>query len=94
MKKYSIIIGLGVVAVIAAATAYAAYTPTPANLAVCDMNGDGQIDIRDINMVIALRGSTVIPGSLGDANGDGVINAIDARICTGWCNNTGCKTSP
>ena len=92
MKKLFIFAVVAVVAVVA--YAQSRYVPTPANLAVCDMNGDGQIDLTDIDLVLAKRGQHVTPGSLGDANGDGVVNVIDARICTGWCNNYGCAVNP
>jgi hypothetical protein len=54
-------------------------TPTPPG--PCDINGDGEIDISDINAIFAARGTRVAPGSLGDADGDGVITVNDTRIC-------------
>lgn len=96
LKTRHLAVAVATVLAVAAAAVYAQarYTPTPANLAVCDMNGDGQIDINDIDLVIAKRGQNVTPGSLGDPDGNGVINAIDARICVSYCNNYGCAVNP
>ncbi len=58
---------------------YLTLTATPPG--PCDINGDGMIDISDINAIMAKRNTKVSPGSPGDADGDGMITANDARIC-------------
>jgi hypothetical protein len=55
-------------------------------LGPCDINGDGAIDLTDINAIIAARGTRVTPGSPGDADDDGLITVNDARICVSKIN--------
>ncbi len=55
-------------------------------LGPCDINGDGAIDLTDINAIVAARGRSVTPGSPGDADGDGLITVNDARICVSKIN--------
>jgi hypothetical protein len=55
-------------------------------LGPCDYNGDGAIDLTDINAILAARNTQVPPGSPGDADGDGIITVNDARICVSKIN--------
>lgn len=61
-----------------------------AAVATCDMNGDGKIDRTDIAAITALRNKPAAVNPKADANFDGIINVIDARICTGRCTNASC----
>jgi hypothetical protein len=59
--------------------------------AICDVNGDGKIDINDINLIMEARDTPA--GSLNDprdADRDGTITANDARICVLRCTNARC----
>jgi hypothetical protein len=57
----------------------------------CDINGDGRIDSRDINLIFAARGT---PASSAedqrDADGDLQITVADARVCQQRCTSAGC----
>lgn len=55
--------------------------------AVCDINGDGKMNILDIKLILAGRG-TVNP--LLDIDGDGIVTVNDARKCTLQCDNPLC----
>jgi hypothetical protein len=59
---------------------------------VCDVNEDGQIDINDIDAITAARGSFALgPQDSRDANGDGIIDVNDARVCVLRCTKPGCR---
>ncbi|MCB1858902.1 MAG: thrombospondin type 3 repeat-containing protein [Gammaproteobacteria bacterium] len=48
---------------------------------ICDVDGDGDIDTSDIRAILAGRGQQAQPGDPRDADGDGVISSLDAKIC-------------
>jgi hypothetical protein len=57
----------------------------------CDIDGDGFVDENDIELITEAAGTPVFgPNDPRDANQDGVINLLDARVCAAKCNNTGC----
>ena len=57
----------------------------------CDINGDGYVDANDIALITESFGTPVFGANdPRDANGDGQINVLDARMCTTACNQTGC----
>ena len=56
-----------------------------AQAAICEIDGDGDIDINDINLILAARGMDVDPGDPRDANSNGVIGVGDARACVLMC---------
>ena len=57
----------------------------------CDANGDGQIDISDINLIVQARNTpSCRPGDPRDADKDGLITANDARVCVLKCTNKNC----
>jgi beta-lactam-binding protein with PASTA domain len=61
------------------------------NLPICDVNGDGQIDSRDIALIdAALNTSAAGPYDPRDADRNGVINVLDARKCVTMCTYAGC----
>ena len=57
---------------------------------VCDVDGDRVIDASDIRAITASRNLPVVPGDPRDANGDGVITLLDARMCVLECTNPRC----
>jgi hypothetical protein len=65
-------------------------TKTWANPALCDVDNNNQIDNRDINAIIAARNTQVAPGDVRDADFDGIITMIDARLCSAKCTKKGC----
>ena len=58
--------------------------------AICDIDADGDVDRLDIKSVVTSRNTSVGPGDLRDADGDGTITVLDARICIRQCNQPGC----
>jgi hypothetical protein len=58
---------------------------------VCDLDGDNDVDLDDIQAILAIRGQTVPPADpSADADGNGVINVLDARLCVLECSNARC----
>jgi hypothetical protein len=58
-----------------------------------DLNGDGRVDKDDLNIILAARNTRATgPHDARDLNGDGVINALDARILVTLCTSQGCAT--
>jgi hypothetical protein len=56
-----------------------------------DLNGDGQVDKSDLNIIMAALNTTANgPSDARDLNHDGVINALDARILVTLCTHAGC----
>jgi hypothetical protein len=57
----------------------------------CDVNGDGRIDSKDINIIFAAR-NTPATGieDPRDADGDLVITVADARVCQQRCTSAAC----
>jgi uncharacterized protein (TIGR03437 family) len=53
-----------------------------------DLNGDGQVDQDDLNLLIAAVGATVTgPFDARDLNGDGVIDSKDVQALEGACSS-------
>jgi len=59
---------------------------------VCDVDGDGDVDRNDINLIFAARGTRVQPGDPRDLDGDGLITVNDARGCVLRCTRPNCAT--
>jgi hypothetical protein len=68
-----------------------ALSASPAPTISCDVNGDGKIDVNDINDIFAAR-SMLATGSDDprDPDGDGVITVNDARVCVLRCTKPRC----
>lgn len=63
-------------------------------ISACDINGDGRVDISDIQAYL-LTQIFAAPASLIDLNGDGVANIIDVqRIATAGTPGGACVTGP
>jgi hypothetical protein len=57
----------------------------------CDVNGDGQIDSRDVNLIFSARNTPAnSPEDQRDADGDLQITVADARTCQQKCTHAGC----
>jgi hypothetical protein len=56
----------------------------------CDVDGDGDIDKLDLREISSSRGQTPTVGDPRDANGDGVIDIRDTKICITQCTLLGC----
>lgn len=54
---------------------------------ICDFNADGAVDIDDINLVKAARGTSA---SQFDVDNDGTVTVNDARKCVLECTNARC----
>ena len=65
--------------------------PTSALAAVCDVDGDNDVDRNDV-MAIAMARNTPATDSQDprDANGDGIISVLDARVCVAQCTLSRC----
>lgn len=59
-------------------------------VAVCDMNGGGQINSLDITIIRPLIGTPAVNNPAADANGDGKITINDVRACILRCTNANC----
>ena len=60
-------------------------------VALCDVDNSGTIDITDISAIMAARNTRSSgPADARDADGDGVITAIDASLCVLQCTNPRC----
>lgn len=57
---------------------------------ICDINGDGKVDVTDINAIFNARGTSARPGDPRDADCDGLITVNDGRICTLLCAKPNC----
>jgi prepilin-type N-terminal cleavage/methylation domain-containing protein len=53
--------------------------------AACDITGEGTVDITDIQIIAASLNIPAVLGDPRDSNGDGIINANDARACVLKC---------
>lgn len=60
---------------------------------VIDLDGDGDVDKNDVMIVTNARGATPTAIDQRDVNGDGTINALDARALTLQCTRPGCATN-
>ena len=59
--------------------------------ATCDLNGDGAVDRRDLDVLTAaLNSPASAPGDRRDVNADGRITALDVRQCVLRCTTARC----
>ncbi|EHR70352.1 hypothetical protein BurJ1DRAFT_1484 [Burkholderiales bacterium JOSHI_001] len=62
----------------------------PRPIATCDVDGDADIDLNDVNAVRSAIGQTVPAGDKRDANGDRKITIADVRACILKCTRASC----
>jgi hypothetical protein len=55
-----------------------------------DINGDGSVDTRDIQLIMAALGQKAGPYDPRDLDGDGWITVLDARRVTQLCSKSQC----
>lgn len=60
---------------------------------IIDLDGDGDVDKNDVQLVTNARGLTPTAFDQRDVNGDGIINANDARALSLQCTRTGCAAN-
>ncbi len=61
----------------------------------CDMDLNGQVDMRDISTLLVRVGTQASDASdQYDRDGDGIVTRIDALYCFVECKNRGCSTRP
>jgi hypothetical protein len=61
------------------------------NLPICDVNGDGEVDSRDIALIDAVLNTPAAgPYDPRDSDRNGIINILDARKCVTLCTHAGC----
>ena len=56
----------------------------------CDINNSGHVNVDDISLIMAARGTLVAPGDPRDVDHDGIVTANDARVCALKCDKPGC----
>jgi cysteine-rich repeat protein len=62
---------------------------------VCDANGDGSVDQRDISKILRERGQTAVqPYDPRDVDLDGQITVLDSRTCVRECDRANCAAPP
>lgn len=60
----------------------------------CDVDGDNDVDQRDLNAInAALNTNASNFSDARDANSDGKINVLDVRACTQQCTRAGCASN-
>jgi len=70
----------------------AAMVPSVTQAAVCDIDGDGDIDQLDLSLISRARNQPASgPDDPRDANGDGVITPADVITCIPQCTWGGCN---
>jgi uncharacterized protein (TIGR03382 family) len=73
----------------------AAPAAAPPTTLVCDANGDGSVDRRDLDAIFAARGQPATgPDDPRDADDDGVITVLDSRRCALRCTRPDCEPPP
>lgn len=60
---------------------------------IIDLDGDGDVDKNDVQLVTNARGVTPSAFDQRDVNGDGIINVNDARALTLQCTRPGCAVN-
>jgi hypothetical protein len=69
-------------------------TPSLPGDVTCDVDGNGQIDRFDAEIVFGDRGTTARASDPRDADGDGAISVLDVSACRALCTYPACRPSP
>ena len=57
----------------------------------CDVDNDGDVDRLDVKQIVIVRDTRASgPNDPRDANGDGIVNMLDARACIKQCSLLNC----
>ncbi len=56
----------------------------------CDVDDNGQVDRNDIVAISGRRNQPALPSDPFDVDGDGVVTALDTRVCSLRCTNLRC----
>jgi hypothetical protein len=69
-----------------------ALTNNSSGLNRCDVNTDGKVDVKDVQLMIDEALGAAPPSN--DLNGDGVVDIVDVQIDIGAALNVGCMVTP
>jgi hypothetical protein len=71
-----------------------AATPALPGDVACDVDGNGQIDKADVDVLFADRGAAARVSDPRDPDADGAISVLDVSHCRSLCTYANCRTSP
>ncbi|WP_370244022.1 hypothetical protein [Alteromonas abrolhosensis] len=57
----------------------------------CDIDGDSNVDMDDLQLIRAARNMSALPGDPRDNDGNGIINILDFRQCSLQCTQSRCS---
>jgi hypothetical protein len=67
----------------------------PGATRICDADGNGAVDRRDLDAIFAARGTPATdPDDPRDEDGDGQITVLDSRRCASHCDRPDCTPAP
>lgn len=67
------------------------FAVTQTGAPACDINGDGNINVADVQIII--NEALGVAPAVHDVNGDGVVNVADVQIVINAALGLGCKVS-
>jgi Tol biopolymer transport system component len=69
-------------------------TPSLPGDVACDVDGNGQIDRLDADVIFSDRGAAARASDPRDPDGDGAITVLDVSECRALCTYPNCRTEP
>ena len=69
-------------------------TPSLPGDVVCDVDANGQIDRKDVDIIFGDRGAKARVSDPRDADHDGEITVLDTSLCRAQCTYASCKLTP